>query len=53
MSARTRGTSAAVLLLCLTATTALGKALSEGHAHGPVDDTWQYLVDLFRMLLGM
>ena len=40
-------------LLLANASVAFGQAIEEAPAGDPIEETWRYLVELFRMILGL
>jgi hypothetical protein len=42
-----------VMVVAVAASGALGQAEKPGPISSPLEDTWGYLVDLFRMLIGL
>lgn len=54
MSVRVLTGWSTLLLTSLAAANSFGQTIGETQAQGgPIDDTWQYLLEMFRMLLGM
>jgi hypothetical protein len=42
-----------IFVVAAAATTALGQTAKPVPDSGPLEDTWRYLIDLFRMLVGL
>lgn len=47
------GFGAAAMVLLANASVAFGQSIEEAPAGDPIEETWRYLVELFRMLLGL
>lgn len=52
-SGRLAGLGAAAFVLLANASLAFGRPAGPVGAGDPLDETWQYLLDLFRMILGL
>ena len=53
MRGRAAGLGVAAMVMLANASVVLGQSIEEAPAGDPIEETWRYLVELFRMVLGL
>jgi len=50
---RAAGLGVAAMVMLANASVVFGQSIEEAPAGDPIEETWRYLVELFRMVLGL